>query len=85
MALPKSLVKKLKLKTYSLNTIIKAEATGVSLVPYSRYVEVNLSIPRIRAITKNLLFMVVKDTEYTDRVPVQIGTLHMNEALASVT
>ena len=34
---------------------------------------------------KDSLFMVVKDTEYTNRVPVQIGTLHINEALASVT
>ena len=34
---------------------------------------------------KDSLFMVVKDTEYTSRVPVQIGTLHINEALASVT
>ena len=83
-ALPESLVKKLKLKTYSLNTIIKAEATGGSLVPYSGYVEVNLSVPGIRAMNKNSLFMVVKDTEYTDRVPVQIGTLHINESLAAV-
>ena len=29
--------------------------------------------------------MVVKDTEYTNRVPVQIGTLHINKVLASVT
>ena len=31
------------------------------------------------------LFMVVKDMEYTNRVPVQIGMPHINEALASVT
>ena len=34
---------------------------------------------------RDSLFMVVKDTEYTNRVPVQLGTLHINEALASVT
>ena len=34
---------------------------------------------------QNLLFMVVKDTNYTDRVPVQLGTLHIDEALALVT
>ena len=84
-ALPESLVKKLKLQIHSLNTIIKAEATGGSLVPYSGYVEANLSIPGIKAMNKDSLFMVVKDTEYTSRVPVQIGTLHINEALASVT
>ena len=34
---------------------------------------------------QNSLFMVVKDTNYTDRVPVQLGTLHIDEALALVT
>ena len=29
--------------------------------------------------------MVVKDTYYTNRVPVQLGRLHINEALAIVT
>ena len=29
--------------------------------------------------------MVVKDTNYTNRVPVQLGTLHINDALAAVT
>ena len=85
LALPESLVRKLKLQTHSLNTIIEAEAMGGPLVPYSGYVEANLSIPGIKAMNKDSLFMVVKDTEYTNRVPVQIGTLHINEALASVT
>ena len=60
-ALPESLVKKLKLQIHSLNTIIKAEATGGSLVPYPGYVEVNLSIPGIKAMNKDSLFMLVKD------------------------
>ena len=34
---------------------------------------------------RDSLFIVVKDTEYTNRVPVQLGTLHINEALALVT
>ena len=34
---------------------------------------------------QNSLFMVVKDTNYTNRVPVELGTLHINEALAVVT
>ena len=85
-ALPESLVGKLKLQIHSLNTIIEAEAMGGgSPVPYSGYVEANLSIPGIKAMKKDSLFMVVKDTEYTNRVPVQIGMLPINEALASVT
>ena len=34
---------------------------------------------------QNSLFMVIKDTNYTDRVPVQLGTLHINKVLALVT
>ena len=52
-ALPESLVEKLKLKVHNLNTIIEAEATGGSLVPYTGYVEARLSIPGIRAMNQN--------------------------------
>ena len=34
---------------------------------------------------QNSLFMVVKDTNYTNRVPVLLGTLHINEAFVVVT
>ena len=84
-ALPESLVKKLKLKVHHLNTIIEAEATGGTLVPYTGYVEARLSIRGIKTMNHNSLFMVVKDTNYTNRVSVQLGTLHIKEALALVT
>ena len=84
-ARPESLVEKLKLKVHNLNTIIEAEATGGSLVPYAGYVEARLSIPGIKAMNQNSLFMGVKDTNYTNRVPVQLETLHINEALAVIT
>ena len=84
-ALPESLVEKLKLKVHNLNTIIEAKATGGSLVPYTGYVEARLSIPGIKAMNQNSLLTVVKDTNYTNRVPLQLGTLHINQALAVVT
>ena len=34
---------------------------------------------------QNSLLMVVKDTNYTNKVPVQLGTLYINKALAVVT
>ena len=52
---------------------------------YTGYVEARLSIPSIKAMNQNSLFMVVKDTNYTNRVAVQLGTLHIDEALAVVT
>ena len=84
-ALPESLVKRLKLRVYHFDTIIEVEATGGSLVPYTGYVEARLSVPGIKAMNQNLLFMVVRDTNYTNRVPVRLGTLHIDEALALVT
>ena len=39
LALPESLVTELNLKIHKLGTLIEAEATGGSLVPYSGYVE----------------------------------------------
>ena len=84
-ALPESLVTKLNLKIHKLDTLIEAEATGGSLVPYTGYVEARLSIPGIKAMNHNSLFMVVNDTNYTKRVPVQLGTLHVDEALSLVT
>ena len=83
-ALPELLVKRLKLRVYHLDKIIEAEATRGSLVPYTGYVEARLSIPGIKAINQNSLFMVVRDTNYTNRVLVQLGTLHIDEALALV-
>ena len=83
--MPESLVEKINLKIHNLNTIIEAKATGGSLVPYTGYVEARLSITSIKAMDWNSLFTVVKDTNYTDRVPVQLGTLHINEALALIT
>ena len=83
-ALPESLVTKLNLKIHKLDTLIEVEATGGSLVPYSGYVEARLSIPGIKAMNHNSLFMVVKDTNYTKRVPIQLGTLHIDEALSLV-
>ena len=72
------------MKVHNLITIIETEATGGSLVPYTGYVEARLSIPGIKTMNQNSLFMVVKDTNYTNRFSVQLGTLHINEALAVV-
>ena len=76
-ALPESLVTKLNFKIHKLDMLIEVEATGGSLVPYFGYVEAKLSIPGIKAMNHNSLFMVIKDTNYTKRVPVQLGTLHI--------
>ena len=80
-----ALVQALKLPVHNLNTLIKAEVSGGNTIPYVGYVEARLQIPSIQAMNKDLLFMVSNNSPYMDRVPIQLGTLHIREAMKSAT
>ena len=80
-----SLVTALKLPVHKLNTLIKAEVSGGGIIPYVGYVEARLKIPGIKAMNKDSLFMVSNDSPYTERVPIQLGTLHIREAISCAT
>ena len=80
-----SLVQALKLPIYKLNTLIEAEVSGGGIVPYVGYVEARLKIPGIQAMDKDSLFMVSNNSQYMNRVPIQLGTLHIREAIQLVT
>ena len=45
------------------------------------YVEVNLKIPEIEVFNKDVLMIVIDDSAYTQCVPIQPGTLHIDRAL----
>ena len=77
----RSLVQALKLPIHRLNTLIEAEASGGGIIPYEGYVEVRLAIPGIAKMDQDSLFMVFNDSLYTKRVPLQIGTLHIQETM----
>ena len=76
-----SLVQALKFTVHKLNTLIEAEASGRGIIPYVGYVEAKLAIPGIKGMVKYSLFMVSNNSPYTNRVPIQIGTLHIREGL----
>ena len=76
-----ALVQALKLPIHKLNTLIEAEVSGGSTVPYVGYVEARLQIPGIAAMNKDSLFMVSNNSPYMNRVPIQLGTLHIREAI----
>ena len=44
-----------------------------------------MAIPGIKKMDKDSLFMVSNNSPYTNRVPIQIGTLHIREALQLAT
>ena len=80
-----ALVQALKLPIHKLNTLIEAEVSGESTVPYVGYVEARLQIPSIAAMNKDSLFMVSNNSPYMNRVPIQLGTLHIREAIICAT
>ena len=81
----KSLVQALKLPIHKLNTLIEAEVSGGGVTPYTGYVEARLTIPGIKQMDKDSLFMVTNDSPYTQWVPIQLGTLHIREAMQLAT
>ena len=84
-AITKSFAEELQLDIKGLQTILDIEPTGGGRVPYHGYVECKLRIPQIREFDLDVLMLVIDDSPYAMRVPVQIGTLHINMALDLAT
>ena len=80
-----SLVQALKLPVHKLNTLIEAELSRGGTIPYVGYVEARLKIPGIEAIDKDSLFVVSNNSQCMNGVPIQLGTLHMREAIHLAT
>ena len=79
------LVQALKLPIHKLNALIEAEVSGGGVIPYTGYVEAKLTIPGIKQMDRDTLFMVTNDSPYMQRVPIQLGTLHIRETLQLAT
>ena len=77
--------KKLGFKIKTMDRFLDKEGTGGRQVPYNGYVEVQLNIPGTVTFKEDVLMLVTDDSRCTQRVPVAIGTLHINWALDLVT
>ena len=58
---------------------------GGGTVPYYGYVECRLKLPQIEKIDVDVLMLIIDDSAYGMRVPVQLGTLHIDMALDLAT
>ena len=83
--LMESLVKALDLKIRNLKEILPLEGAAGIKVPYLGYVEAPLEIPGVDAFNEDCLFLVMPDHKYGHRVPVTIGTLHIDMILEQAT
>ena len=70
------------MRIFQLKTLLDIEGSGGVDVPYLGYVEARLKIEGIKGLDEDSLFLVMPDSAYTARVPVSIGTLHIDRCLA---
>ena len=84
-AITKSFAEALELDFKSLDTILDIEGTGGGKVPYHGYVECRLNLPQIEKFDHDVLMLVIDDSQYGARVPIQLGTLHIDMAIDLAT
>ena len=84
-AMTKSFAEALELDLKSLNSMLDIEGTGGGKVPYHGYVECRLNLPQIEKFDHDVLMLVIDDSQYGARVPIQIGTLHIDMAIDLAT
>ena len=80
-AMVKSFADELQLEIKPLSTILDIEGTGGGRVPYHGYVECRLKLPQIKKFDLDVLMLVLDDSPYGMRVPVLIGSLHIDMAI----
>ena len=76
---------KLGLKVKQLDTLLDLEPTGDRQVPYDGYVELRMRVPNIRAFDLDVLMLVIPESEYSHRVPIMIGTIHIDKIIDLIT
>ena len=79
------LVNKLKLPIYGLQTLLNFRGTGGGNIPYHGYTGVTMEIPEIKGFKEDVLMMVIDDDDYGKRVPIQLGTLHIDQIISQAT
>ena len=85
LTMTETLAKLMALKIKSLKNILEIEGTGGIKLKYKGYIEAILGILQLKDFEEPCLFMVVGDSEYGKRVPIQIGTLHIDMVLEMAT
>ena len=68
-----------------MQTLIPREGSGGITIPYLGYVEATLDIPEVKAFHEDCLFLVMNDHNYGKRVPITIGTLHIDMIIDQAT
>ena len=79
------MTKILKLEVHNLKRFLNIEGTGGIQVLYKGYVKAHLRIPEVKKFQEDVLLLVIDNSPYGKKVPIQIGTLHIDMILAMAT
>ena len=74
----------LKLPVKPLQTFLDIEGTGGGRVPYYGYVKGRLEIPGLPKFGEDVLMLVIDNSPYGKRVPIQLGTIHIDMVLKAL-
>ena len=75
----------LRLRILPLGGLLHLNGTGGIAILYKGYMEANLIIPSLPWYNKDMLFLVILDNRYGERVPVQLGTMVIYYLVVTMT
>ena len=84
-SISKSFAQQLGLPFRQLESLLEIEGSGGIDVPYLGYTEVNLRVPGVKALDEDILVVIQNDSTYSARVPVALGTLHIDMVVNQAT
>ena len=72
-------------KIHPLQGLICLKGTRGISIWYNGYIEANLLIPGLHHYNKDVLFLIILNNKYGERVPGQWGTLVIDNVVATMT
>ena len=84
-SISKSFAQQLGLPFRQLESLLEIKGSGGIDVPYLGYMEVNLRVPGVKALDEDILGVIQNDSAYSAKVPVALGTLHIDMVVDQAT
>ena len=81
LAISRSMQKSLGVPLKKLEVLLEIEGSAGVDVLYLGHTEVNLQIPEIENFSEDVLMLVYPDSKYSRKVPIVMGTLHIDAIL----
>ena len=75
----------LAIGVHSLGRLLELEGTGIPVIPFLGYVEVNLQISGVESYKEDVLFLVIPTMTYSEKVVVVVGSKIIDQTMGMMT